>query len=85
MASVSTLDIRDFINTRALSTPQWMLVLLCFFIVAVDGMDVAIMGFIAPSIIAEWNISRPAFGLVMGAAPIGLAVGALVGFMLGRR
>ncbi|BDT66575.1 4-hydroxybenzoate transporter PcaK [Comamonadaceae bacterium OS-1] len=78
MASASTLDIRDFINTRALSTRQWMLVLLCFFIVAVDGMDVAIMGFIAPSIIAEWNISRPAFGLVMGAAPIGLAVGALV-------
>lgn len=78
MATGSTLDIRDFINTRPLSSKQWILVLLCFFIVAVDGMDVAIMGFIAPSVIAEWHISRPAFGLVMGAAPIGLAVGALV-------
>src|SRR6202012_1161623 len=42
-----------------------------------DGMDVAIMGFIAPSIIHDWGISRPAFGLVMSAAPLGLVIGAL--------
>jgi len=74
----STLNVRDFINNRPLSRNQWVLVLLCFFIVAVDGMDVAIMGFIAPSILSEWNISRPAFGIVMGAAPIGLALGAVL-------
>ena len=73
-----TLDVRAFINQRALSRNQWILVLLCFLIVAVDGMDVAIMGFVAPSIIQNWQISRPAFGLVMGAAPMGLAVGALL-------
>lgn len=73
-----TLNVREFINARALSPNQWVLVLLCFFIVAVDGMDVAIMGFVAPSILAEWGISRPAFGIVMGAAPIGLAVGAVL-------
>lgn len=78
MNAASTLDIRAFINERALSFNQWILVLLCFLIVAVDGMDVAIMGFIAPSILADWNISKPAFGLVMGAAPIGLAIGALI-------
>ena len=76
--ATTTLNVREFINARALSPNQWVLVLLCFFIVAVDGMDVAIMGFVAPSIIAEWGISRPAFGAVMGAAPIGLAIGALV-------
>jgi AAHS family 4-hydroxybenzoate transporter-like MFS transporter len=47
-------------------------------VVAADGMDVAIMGFIAPPILQEWNLSRPAFGLVMSAAPIGLVIGALV-------
>ncbi|PIF89171.1 AAHS family 4-hydroxybenzoate transporter-like MFS transporter [Acidovorax sp. 62] len=73
-----TLDVRAFINQRALSRNQWILVLLCFLIVAVDGMDVAIMGFVAPSIIQDWQISRLAFGLVMGAAPMGLAVGALL-------
>lgn len=78
MSKSSSLNIREFINQHALSRNQWVLIALCFCIVAVDGMDVAIMGFVAPSIIAEWGISRPAFGAVMGAAPIGLAIGALV-------
>jgi MFS transporter, AAHS family, 4-hydroxybenzoate transporter len=78
MSLTGTLNVREFINTRALSRNQWILVALCFLIVTVDGMDVAIMGFVAPSIIGEWGISRPAFGMVMGAAPIGLALGALL-------
>ena len=78
MTQTSPLNVREFINGRALSANQWVLALLCFLIVAVDGMDVAIMGFIAPSILADWHLSRPAFGVVMGAAPIGLAVGAMV-------
>ncbi|KAF1018700.1 MAG: 4-hydroxybenzoate transporter PcaK [Paracidovorax wautersii] len=77
-AEATTLNVREFINNRPLSRNQWMLIALCFLIVAVDGMDVAIMGFVAPSILAEWQVSRAAFGIVMGAAPIGLAIGALV-------
>jgi len=78
MNYASPLNVREFINGRPLSANQWILALLCFFIVAVDGMDVAIMGFIAPSILTDWKLTRPAFGIVMGAAPIGLAVGAMV-------
>ncbi|MEB0032204.1 MFS transporter [Undibacterium sp. RTI2.1] len=78
MNQVATLDVRQFINQRTMSSFQWLLVGLCFLIVAVDGMDVAIMGFAAPSILADWHISRSAFGLVMGAAPVGLALGALI-------
>lgn len=78
MNTASTLDIRQFINERGMSFRQWVLVALCFMIVAVDGMDVAIMGFVAPSITAEWHIQKSVFGFVMGAAPIGLAIGALV-------
>jgi AAHS family 4-hydroxybenzoate transporter-like MFS transporter len=47
-------------------------------VVVADGMDVAIMGFVTPSILTEWSISRPAFGIVISAAPFGLVVGALV-------
>jgi MFS transporter, AAHS family, 4-hydroxybenzoate transporter len=74
---MSAIEIRSFINDRRMSVQQWMLTVLCFLIVVADGLDVAIMGFVAPSIINEWGISRPAFGLVMGAAPIGLAAGAI--------
>jgi AAHS family 4-hydroxybenzoate transporter-like MFS transporter len=78
MSTAATLDIRNFIDQRRMSARQWILAGLCLLIVAVDGMDVAIMGFVAPSIIGAWGISKSAFGLVMGAAPIGLAVGALI-------
>ena len=72
-----TIDIKAFIDERPIAPYQWLLVALCFLIVAADGMDVAIMGFVAPSIIHDWAISRPAFGLVMSAAPLGLVIGAL--------
>ncbi len=72
------IDIKALIDARPVSPYQWLLVVLCCLIVVADGMDVAIMGFVAPSIIHEWTISRPAFGLVMSAAPIGLVIGALV-------
>jgi hypothetical protein len=63
MASGKTIDAKAFIDERSISPYQWLLVALCFLIVTADGMDVAIMGFVAPSIIHDWEISRPAFGL----------------------
>ncbi|WAC74471.1 aromatic acid/H+ symport family MFS transporter [Roseateles sp. SL47] len=78
MQSNRDIDVKAFIDERPISTFQWLLVALCFLVVTADGVDVAIMGFLAPAIIQEWGISRPAFGLVMSAAPIGLVIGALV-------
>lgn len=78
MASEQIIEIKKFIDDRPVAGYQWLLVALCFLVVAADGMDVAIMGFVAPSILQEWNISRPSFGLVMSAAPMGLVVGALL-------
>jgi AAHS family 4-hydroxybenzoate transporter-like MFS transporter len=78
MNTAHTLDVRAHINGRKMSGYQWLLLVLCFLIVATDGMDVAIMGFLAPGITKEWGISKAAFGVVMSAAPFGLAVGALL-------
>ena len=77
MQSNSTVDVRTFINGRSMSGYQWLVLGLCFLIVAADGMDVAIIGFIAPPILQEWSIGRAAFGIVMSAAPVGLVIGAL--------
>jgi MFS transporter, AAHS family, 4-hydroxybenzoate transporter len=74
----NTIDIKSFIDERQISAFQWFLVAMCFFVVVADGMDVAIMGFVTPSILQEWDISRPAFGIVISAAPFGLVIGALV-------
>ena len=70
---------QQHIDSRPISAWQWFLVAMCFLVVVADGMDVAIMGFRhPPPILAEWNISRPAFGFVISAAPFGLVLGALV-------
>src|SRR6202000_2826394 len=71
-------DVKAFIDQRGLTSTQWLLLMLCFLVVAVDGMDVAIMGFLGPSILGAWHASRASFGAVMSAAPIGLVIGALV-------
>jgi len=73
-----SVDIKSFVDSRPISAFQWFLVAMCFLVIAADGMDVAIMGFVTPSILQEWDISRPAFGIVISAAPFGLVIGALV-------
>ncbi|WP_157056136.1 hypothetical protein [Candidatus Burkholderia verschuerenii] len=71
-------DVKAFIDGRPLSVRQILIVVLCFFIVAADGIDVAMMGFIAPSIVHDWQLARATFGVVMSAAPLGLVFGALI-------
>jgi AAHS family 4-hydroxybenzoate transporter-like MFS transporter len=78
MSSTPHVDVKAFIDERTMGPMQWLLLALCFLVVAADGMDVAIMGFLAPSILQEWHASRAAFGLVMSAAPVGLVLGALI-------
>lgn len=72
------IDIKAHIDSLPISAFQWLLVAMCFLVVVADGMDVAIMGFVTPSILEEWAISRPAFGMVISAAPFGLVIGALL-------
>lgn len=78
-------DVKALIDERPISLYQWLLVAMCFLVVVADGMDVAIMGFVTPSILQEWNISRPAFGIVISAAPFGLVLGALMAGPLSDR
>ncbi|AHL76895.1 4-hydroxybenzoate transporter [Stutzerimonas stutzeri] len=73
----ATVDIKTWIDDRPISGYQWLILGLCFLIVVFDGFDVAVMGFIAPSLMQEWDLSRAAFGPVMSAGMVGLAIGAL--------
>ncbi|WP_249423662.1 MFS transporter [Enterobacter roggenkampii] len=48
-----------------------------FCVIALDGFDIAIMGFIAPTLKQEWGVSNHELGFVISAALIGLALGAI--------
>ncbi len=72
-----TLDVQSFIDGERFSPCQWLILILCFLVVAADGYDTAAIGFIAPSLVHDWGIARSALGPVMSAALAGLGVGAL--------
>lgn len=77
LPTAGTLDVQSFINAQPLSRYQWRIVLLCFLIVFLDGLDTAAMGFIAPALTQDWGIDRASLGPVMSAALIGMVFGAL--------
>ncbi|HDG1701131.1 TPA: MFS transporter, partial [Kluyvera ascorbata] len=77
MTTQTTTDIQAFINRHPFSKYQWMILMLCFITVALDGFDTAIIGFIASDLVQEWGVQKSDLGPVMSAALVGLAVGAL--------
>ncbi|MGL5969440.1 MAG: MFS transporter [Kluyvera sp.] len=77
MTTQTTTDIQAFINRHPFSKYQWMILVLCFVTVAMDGFDTAIIGFIASDLVQEWGVQKSDLGPVMSAALVGLALGAL--------
>ncbi len=78
MSRSTTVDVQTFLNQHRFSAFQWLIFALCFVIVLLDGFDTAAIGYIAPSLIGEWHVSRPALAPVLSAALFGLAAGALL-------
>ncbi len=78
-------DLPAFLAAQGFSACQRLIFLLCFLIVLLDGFDTAAIGFIAPSLVQEWGITRPMLAPVLSAALFGLAAGALASGPLADR
>ena len=72
------INVRQLLDRNPISAYQKFIIALCFFIVVADGFDVAIMGFVAPYIKADWQLTNNALAPVLSAALAGLAVGAMI-------
>lgn len=72
------INVRQLLDSRPVGSYQKLVIFLCFLIVVMDGFDVAIMGFVAPSLKEEWHLSNDALAPVLSAALAGLAVGAMI-------
>lgn len=73
-----SVDVQAFLNQHRFSRFQWGIFAICFLIVLLDGFDTAAIGFIAPSLLKEWGLSKAALAPVLSAALFGLAAGGLV-------
>jgi MFS transporter, AAHS family, 4-hydroxybenzoate transporter len=71
-------NIQEFINAQPYSAFQKRILALCFLVVAIDGFDTALVGFIAPALQAEWNVNPAELTPLMMSGLFGLLVGAFV-------
>src|SRR3990170_6121711 len=85
-ASVQVTEVVDGCSFRGLP-----LVVFTFTLAALvfDGFDIQAVGFVAPALLDEWNITRGQLAPVLAAAMVGMALGAIligpVGDRFGRR
>jgi MFS transporter, AAHS family, 4-hydroxybenzoate transporter len=77
-AASSVIDVQRFIDEHRFSPYQWLILFICFLIVAADGFDTSSIGFVAPAVAKDWSISVRALGPVLSASIVGLGVGALL-------
>lgn len=70
-------DVNKLINDRPLGSFQKIIIALGFIVIAIDGFDITLMGFIIPELKTEWGIQIQQLGWIVSAALIGLALGAL--------
>jgi AAHS family 4-hydroxybenzoate transporter-like MFS transporter len=60
MKSPPVLDLQQAIDGQAFNKYHLRVLVLCALSVLMDGFDAQAMGFVAPTLSAEWNISRGA-------------------------
>lgn len=80
---------RRLIDDNRLSGTQWTVFVLCFLIMFLDGLDTVLIGFLAPYIGKEWQLTKGAMTPAFTAGVVGLMIaGCMAGILadrLGRR
>lgn len=70
--------------SKAPITPfQIVTALLCMIILMCEGIDMQLLGLVAPLVIADFGVAKGPFGVAMSAALVGMGVGAWLGGVLG--
>jgi MFS transporter, AAHS family, 4-hydroxybenzoate transporter len=72
------IDVQDFINAHPYSAFQKRILVLCFLVVALDGFDTALVGFIAPAVQSAWSVGPAELTPLMMAGLFGLLIGSFV-------
>lgn len=72
------INIQAFLNEHPFSRLQMGVFIFTFLITFFDGYDTAVIGYIAPSLLDEWQLEKGALAPVLSAALLGLAIGAII-------
>ena len=79
------LDVVELLDNANIKKFHINLIVWSFLIMVVDGFDLQAIGYVAPSLIKEWGLSRATFGTAFSAGLVGMMIGATQGGTLGDR
>ena len=85
MADQSVVQVSRLLDERGLSSFQIKLIIWSFFIVLIDGYDIAAIAFAAPSLVNEWALKPGSLGPVFSASLIGILFGSAIFGWVGDR
>ncbi len=83
MPASTALPFSEAIARRPIVTFQWLTVAVCMLVLVSDGIDMQLLGILAPLVVADFGVDRSTFGIAMGAALVGFGLGAWGGGWLG--
>ena len=75
--SANVIEVEHVLGETRHPAFQLMLLVLCGLCLVIDGFDAQAMGYVAPSVIGEWHVSKAALGPVFSASLFGMLLGAL--------
>jgi AAHS family 4-hydroxybenzoate transporter-like MFS transporter len=76
--NMAAVNVTDFIDGQRFSRLQLVVAIWCGVLVALDGLDVQIIAFVAPVIAPAWGVPIAAFGPIFGLGLLGFMLGALI-------
>ena len=85
MAGSAATTFDDLMSRTPMRVFQWVTVVVCMLALVSDGIDMQLLGIIAPLVTADFGVDRGTFGIAMMAALVGFGLGAFSGGWLGDR
>lgn len=76
-AAANVIEVESVLGDTHRPAFHFMLLALCGLCLVIDGFDAQAMGYVAPSVIGEWHVSKTALGPVFSASLFGMLLGAL--------
>jgi len=73
----------EALNAQKMRPVQWLIVVTCFLVLVCDGVDLQLLGVVAPVVTEAFGVTRSTFGIAMMAALIGFGLGGWGGGWLG--
>src|SRR5438552_6488965 len=85
MTTQSEVQVSRLLDERGLSSFQINLLIWSFFIVLIDGYDIAAIAFAAPHLVRAWGVTPGALGPVFSASLFGILIGSAIFGWVGDR